>query len=134
MSQEQILLDRLAADRNDVAAVLDLCTLLLSEGRPIPPDLEEASLRHYLSLDATRHDLAFRLSSLLMEQHRAVSPQLEESALRHCLTAYPHRQDLYERFTQVALENAIATAPPATRPGFDAHVDPAAVMARRAPG
>ncbi|AOG05267.1 putative sugar O-methyltransferase [Bosea sp. RAC05] len=130
MSQEQILLDRLAADQNDIAAIIELCTLLVGEGRPVPPDIEEASLRHYLSLDATRHDLAFRLSNLLMEQQRAISPELEESALRHCLKAYPHRQDIYERFTQVALENGIATAPPLPQPGLAADVDPGPIMAR----
>ena len=108
MSAEKTLVRRIHNDPKDIEAILALCTILMDEGRPVPLDLQEASLRHHLSQDPKRHDLAFRLSMVLMEQGRPVSPGLEEKALRHCIAVDPGRLDLYDRFMAVAVENCLA--------------------------
>lgn len=105
--EEAAFAKRLEKNPTDIEAILGLCTILVQQGRPVPPALEEASLRHYLAADPSRNDLAYRLSTILMEQGRDVSTKLEEQALRHAITIDPGRLDLYDRFIGVALANSL---------------------------
>lgn len=85
---------------------------MLRAGKPIPPDLEERSLRIHLQSEPERSDLLQRLCAVLAEQSKPVPLDLEERALISLLKLHPERQDLRERLriVQVGLGKA---APPA---------------------
>lgn len=105
---EASLAARLAEDPGDGEAALALSDLLIRQGRPVPPDLQETVLRRHLARDPARHDLAFRLAMVLMELGRPVPPALEEKALRHAIAEEPGRLDLLDRLATVALETCLA--------------------------
>ena len=104
---------RLEKNPDDIKTVLNLCAALAEKGEPISLDLQEKSIRHYLSLDPGRHDLSFRLAKILMETSRPVPLDLEERSLRHAIATEPGRLDLLNRFAGVALDNVLSTDSPA---------------------
>lgn len=91
-----------------VEAAERLCRELTREGKSIPNDVRERLLRHYISRDPTRDDLAFQLAVILMERGARVDADLEAASLRHCVDQEPSRMDLYDRYSIVALESLLA--------------------------
>ncbi len=126
--REQDLTNRLRDNPEDIKAVLDLCSLLLADDRPVPLELQETSLRHYLARDPSRDDLAYRLSCILSETGRPVPAALEEQALRHCITLAPQRAEFYDRYASVVLEGRIAPLRNADTP--PANADDLAIVSR----
>ncbi|QCI63176.1 TylF/MycF/NovP-related O-methyltransferase [Phreatobacter stygius] len=92
--------------------ILHEVAALLSEGKPVPIDMEERSLRIHLRAHPTRSDLLQRLCAVLAEQGRLVPIDLEERALLALMELEPDRADLKERLRIVQVGLGKKPPPP----------------------
>jgi pyruvate-formate lyase-activating enzyme len=99
--EEAALKELIAIGDATLVAVARLCELLREQGRPIPPAVEEASLRLHLETQPERIDWLQRLCSVLEQQGKPIPLELEERTLIGHLQALPDRNDLRARLDVV---------------------------------
>lgn len=92
---------------------LALVTTMMNEGRAIPLELEERSLRIHLVSYPDRSDLLQRLCAVLAAQGRPVPLELEERSLVALIPLHPDREDLKARLRIVRVALGKGVPPPA---------------------